>query len=126
MNTFNIIGNLTKDPELKYLPNGVEMVNFSIAYNEKYKKNGEKIEVTHFFECEAWSGLAKLINDYFKKGHKIGLTGKLKQERWEDNEGKQRNKVKLAVQEIDFLTSKDKREIQTSEPNIVTDNDIPF
>ena len=102
MNTANIIGNLTRDPELKHSQSGKAIVNFSIAVQRKFKK-----DETDFFECVAWDKTAELIAEHFCKGHKIGITGDLQQQRWE-KDGKKQSKVIINVSQIDFLQAKDK------------------
>jgi single-strand DNA-binding protein len=132
MNSINIIGNLTADPELKYTASGTELCSFSIAHNKVYKKDGEKVEQVYFFNCEAWSGIAKTITEYFKKGHKIGITGELKQDRWETESGEKRQTVKIVVRGIDFLTPKNSTG-ESADNNSApipqspfSDDDIPF
>ena len=106
MNSVNIIGNLTRDPELRYTPNGVAVADFGIAYNRKYNKDGEKMEEVSFFDCIAWDKLAETMGKFCQKGHKIGLSGELKQERWTTTEGDKRSKIKIVARGVDFLTTK--------------------
>ena len=95
INRIIIIGNLTRDPELKYLQSGTAVCNFSIANNKTYNSGGEKKKETSFFECIAWSKLAETINEYCKKGNRIGIEGRLQQRTWNDTEGKKRSKVEI-------------------------------
>ena len=97
-----LIGNLTKDPDLRYTTAGMAIANFSLAINRKYTSDGEKKEEVDFFDIEAWDKLAELISEYLKKGSPVLIDGRLKQERWEDN-GKQRSRVKVVAQGIQFL-----------------------
>lgn len=101
MNTVAIIGNLTKDPELRYTPSGMAVLNFSIAVNELRK--GEKI--AHFFNVTVWDKTAENCNQYLTKGSKVGIEGSLQQQRWE-NEGKQQSKVIINAHRVEFLTPK--------------------
>ena len=107
MNTLTIIGNLTSDPEVRHTQTGKTICSFSIAVNE-YSKNKEEKNVS-FFKCESWEKTAEIIEKHFKKGHKIGITGRLKQERWESDNGS-RSAVKIIVNSIDFLQQKNTSE----------------
>ena len=91
------------DPVLKEVgANQTAVVNFSVVCNEHRKVNGEKVEQAHFFDCEAWDTGAKLLHQHVKKGQQIVLRGRLKQDRWESEEGK-RSKVVLRVDKFDFV-----------------------
>jgi single-strand DNA-binding protein len=127
MNKIHIIGNLTRDPEMKFTSGGTNNANFSIAYNEQYTKDGEKVEKVYFFNCVAWSGLADIISKWFKKGDRIGITGKLQQSRWEDSDGNKRQSVNIVIQEIDFLQNRDQpSNANDTKDSQFTDDDIPF
>jgi len=130
MNNVQIIGNLTHDPEVKYSQSGTAVSNFSIAYNSVYYKDTEKIETVHFFSCEAWGKLAETISKYVKKGDKIGMTGTLKQNRWEDTDGKVNTKVVITVIGIYFLHNKksqsDEQTASEQIENKFSDGEVPF
>jgi len=104
MNLVVIKGNLTRDPELRYLPNGTAVCGFGLAVNRKWKdQNGEQKEEVSFFDVEAWSGRAETVAQWFKKGKPILVQGRLKQEQWEDKEtGNPRSKVKIVMDSFDF------------------------
>ena len=128
MNTVAIIGNLTSDPEIRHTQTGKTICSFSIAVNE-YSKNKEEKNVS-FFKCESWEKTAEIIEKHFKKGHKIGITGRLKQERWESDSG-QRSTVKIIVNNIDFLQQKNTSESssenqENSAQPTTSSDDIPF
>jgi len=96
------IGNLTADPELRYIKDsGKALVTFTIAVNERYSDH------TNFFDCQAWDKTADNIANHFKKGKAIGVTGRLKQERWENKEGQNRSKIIIVVEQFDFIGKKD-------------------
>lgn len=105
MNKAMIIGRLTRDPELKYTQNGAPVCSFAIAHNYVYTKDGEKIDVVSFFNCVAWNKTGEIINTYFKKGQRIGVTGRLLQRRWQDQDGNSRQAVDIVVDEFDFIES---------------------
>ena len=101
MNSFNTIGGLVRDPELKYLPNsGKPVAEFSIAVDDAYS------DYTNFFDCVAYDKTAENIANYFKQGKKIGISGRLRQDRWE-KEGQKRSKVVIVVYQFDFIGKKD-------------------
>jgi single-strand DNA-binding protein len=100
MNTYNCIGNLGKDPEVKYFENGNRVSNFSVAVRG-YKDD------TLWLDCEAWNKTADIMADYCKKGTKVGLTGSFKTQKWVDKEtGKERSKLVLNVSQLTLLGSK--------------------
>ncbi len=105
MNSVCLIGNLTKDPELRYTPQGTAVSVLSIAVNEGY---GDKKE-THFFQCQVWGKTAENCNQYLTKGSKVGITGSLRQQRWE-KDGNKKSKIIINAQRIEFLTTKNKEE----------------
>jgi single-strand DNA-binding protein len=99
------LGNMTRDPQLKFLPNGDPVVEFGIASNRKYRtKAGEDREEVAFLDCEAFGKTAELVNQYFTKGKPIHFEGRLKYEQWDDkNGGGKRSKLKAIVTELIFL-----------------------
>jgi len=106
MNTLCIIGNLGKDPEIRRTPSGDAVVSFSIAVSEKWNGTNGPQERTDWFDIVAWRGTAELIGQYVKKGHKVGIVGKLRQNKWEDKDGNARSKVEIHADRVDFLTPK--------------------
>jgi len=106
MSSYNkaiLLGNLTRDPELKYLANKMAVCSFSIAINEVWFKDDEKQERVSYFDCQAWAKMAETVNEYFSKGQPIFIEGSLRQERWETDEGQKRSKVIVNVQRVTFL-----------------------
>lgn len=107
MNSVNIIGNITKDINLKYLPSGLAVADFSIAVNQDYKKqDGTKVEKTSFFDIKVLGRQSETINNFFRKGSKIGITGELEQETWTANDGSNRSKVVIKLQQFTFIDRK--------------------
>lgn len=102
LNSILIEGNLTRDPELKHTPSGAYVCSMSIASNRWYKQ-GESVEKeVSFFDIEAWSKLAEACGGRLKKGRGVRVVGRLKQERWTDAEGKQRSKIKIVAEHVEF------------------------
>lgn len=104
MNLVIVKGNLTRDPEMRYTPKGAAITNISIAVNEVWTDDqGEKHEKVHFFDVDVWGKRAEVVAQYFYKGKPILITGKLKQETWDDKEtGKPRSKIKIVMDSFDF------------------------
>lgn len=106
MNTVILIGNLGKDPEIKYFDSGACKTTFTLAlsaYNSKTKENE-----TEWVNCEAWNKTAETIAEYCKKGHKLCVTGSLKTQKWEDENGNKKSKTIVLVHRIEMLTPKNK------------------
>lgn len=107
MNNINIIGTMTRDLELKYLPSGVAVGSFAIAVNQDYKKqDGTKVEKASFFDVKVIGKQSEIINQYFSKGSRIGITGELDQETWQDNQGQNRSKVVIKLEKFSFIDKK--------------------
>lgn len=104
MNICIIKGNLTRDPELRYTPNGTQVCDLGVAVNHKWTDgNGEKKEEVNFFDAQSWGKTAEVIAQYFKKGKPILLQGRLKQDQWKDKTtGENRYKVKIVVDRFEF------------------------
>ena len=107
MNSVNIIGTMTRDLELKYLPSGVAVGSFAIAVNQDYKKqDGTKVEKTSFFDVKVIGKQSEIINQYFSKGSRIGITGELEQETWKDNQGQNKSRVIIKLDQFSFIDKK--------------------
>ena len=102
LNSVNIMGNLTKDPELKYLPSGKSVCNLSIANNRVYTSNGEKVSEVSYFDVEVWGVVGENCTKYLAKGSGIIIEGRLKQDRWE-KDGKTQSRVRITANNIHFL-----------------------
>ena len=102
-----LMGNLTKDPELKYTSSGIAIVNFSLAVNKKTGKGDDKKEIVSFFDVEAWDKKAEICSEYLTKGSPVLVVGELKQERWEGEDGKPHSRIKIIVNNFQFLPKSD-------------------
>lgn len=111
MASFNkviLMGNLTRDPELRYTPQGAAVCEFGLAMNEKYRsKAGEDVEKVCFVDITCWNKTAEIAAQYLKKGTAIHIEGKLTQDRWEDAGGQKRSKHKVTCERLTFVGSKD-------------------
>ena len=102
LNSVNIMGNLTRDPEMKYTPSGRSVCNLSIANNRVYNKEGERVTEVSYFDVEVWGAAAENCSKYLTKGSGIIVEGRLKQDRW-DKDGKTQSRVRISANNIHFL-----------------------
>jgi single-strand DNA-binding protein len=117
LNSVQIAGNLTRDPELKTLDSGTAICNFSIANNRDYKKDGQPVEKVTFIDCQAWGKTGEIISQFFTKGKPILLEGENEYSEWTDKDtGKKRSKVSIKVSKFYFLNDGKKSDSQQSEP----------
>lgn len=99
-----MLGNLTRDPQLSYLPNQTPVVEFGIATNRKWTgQDGQAREEVCFVDCTAFGRIAENINKYFNKGKPILIVGRLIFDRWETPEGVKRSKHKINVERFTFV-----------------------
>ncbi len=100
-----LMGNLTRDPEMKYLPSGTAVANFGIAVSERYtdRQTGEQKENVCFVDVEAWDRQAEIVNEYLSKGSPVFIDGALKFESWETEDGTKRNKLKVRLLRFQFV-----------------------
>jgi single-strand DNA-binding protein len=100
-NNVRLIGRLGKDPEVRNLPSGKKVANFSLATSENYyNSNGEKVEETQWHNIVAWGKLAEIANDYLQKGNEIALEGKLIHRKYETSDGQMRYVTEITADEI--------------------------
>ena len=105
VNKVILIGNLGKDPEVKYLENNVAVARFSLATNETWKdKSGEKKEHTEWHNIVLWRGLAELSEKYLHKGDRIYIEGRLRTRSWDDKDGKKRYTTDVIGDNMTMLT----------------------
>ncbi len=109
LNKVMLMGNLTRDPEIKYTPKGTAIAAFGLAVNRNYTtESGEKREEVTFVDCEAYARLAEIIGEYCKKGRPIYVDGRLKLDQWDDKQtGQKRSKMKVVVENMQLLGSRD-------------------
>jgi single-strand DNA-binding protein len=108
VNKVMLLGNLTRDPELRYTPQGAAVCEFSLALNRVYtnKQTGQRVEEVSFIDCVAWGRTAEISAEYLKKGRQVFVEGRLTQDRWESPEGKKMSKVKVTCEQVTFVGSK--------------------
>ncbi|HIG33226.1 MAG TPA: single-stranded DNA-binding protein [Flavobacteriales bacterium] len=131
VNKVILVGNLGKDPEVKYLDNGVAVANFSLATTENYKnKEGEKVSQTEWHNIVLWRGLAEVAEKYLKKGASVYIEGKIKTRKWEDKDGNTRYNTEILADNMTMLGGKkDSQETPIDPPQETTSDkadDLPF
>jgi single-strand DNA-binding protein len=137
INVVVISGNLGQDPELRFTPKGTQVATFSVASNRVWydRETNQKNEETSWIRCEAWGKMAETINNYVKKGSHVVIHGRLKQDKWEDNQGQQRSIIKVIVRDIQLpprgasagagaMAEAAANPLEADEPPV--DEDVPF
>jgi single-strand DNA-binding protein len=104
MNVFHGIGNLGKDPEIRYTQSGMAVCNFSIAISEKF---GEK-ETTEWLDIVVWQKVAENCVKFLKKGDKVAVSGRLQTREWQDKQDIKRYKTEIVANSVEFLVTKNK------------------
>ena len=121
-NRIELIGNLTRDPELRYTPSGSAVVTFGIATNRYYTtSDGEKKEEVDFHRLVAWNKLAEICNQFLKKGMKVFVSGRLQYREWESQDGQKRRDAEITIEDMIILSPKGTGEpmpIREEEPKI--------
>lgn len=121
VNKVILIGNLGSDPEVRHLSNGSVVANFNIATSESYNnRNGERVTQTEWHRIELWDGLAKVAEQYLKKGNTVYIEGKIRTETWQDNDGNTRTTTRIRAQNMTMLGGKPTTNQET------TPNEKPF
>jgi single-strand DNA-binding protein len=99
-----LVGNLTRDPELKHTPSNQAVAQIGLAVNRNFQtKDGEKREETTFVDCEAWGRTAEVMSQYLAKGRPVLVEGRLKLDQWQDKDGNNRSKLKVVIENFQFL-----------------------
>ena len=128
-----LMGNLTRDPELRYTPSGSPVCKLGLAVNRRYTQNNELKEEVCFVNITVWGKQAENCSEYLSKGRAIFVEGRLQQDRWETEDGKKRSKLEVVAENIKFLPRsatlqpgsphyEDNQEQGTSAP----EDDVPF
>ena len=109
MASFNrvmLMGNLTRNPELKYTPSGTAVTDLGLAVNESFKnKAGETVEQTCFVDVVVWGRQAETASEFLTKGSPAFIEGRLQFDQWENQEGEKRSKLRVRAERVQFLSS---------------------
>lgn len=121
MNKIELLGRLSKDPEIRYTQNNIPVASFSLAVSRRFAKENETN--VDFFNCTAWNKTAEIISKYVKKGQQIAVIGRLQNRNYEDNQGRKHYVTEIVVEEFYFCGNKQQNEQETMED---FGNDLPF
>jgi single-strand DNA-binding protein len=138
LNRVLLMGNLTRDVEVKYTANNNAVANIGLAVNRRYRSGDEYKEETTFIDCEAWGKTAETMGKYLSKGRPVFIEGRLKLDEWQDRDGNRRTKLVTVVENFQFIDSRSggsdgggggnagaSAQTAPSAPNVSSD-DIPF
>lgn len=102
-----LVGNLTRDPELRYTPSGTAVTDLGLAVNDRRKSaSGEWVDETTFVDVTLWARLAEVAGEYLNKGSSVLIEGRLKLDSWQNNEGQKRSKLKVIGDRMQMLGGK--------------------
>jgi single-strand DNA-binding protein len=140
-NKIILVGNLGRDPELRYTPNGTPVCSFSLATNERRRdRNGEMQDATTWFRVTLWGRQAETASQYLAKGRPVYIEGRLRVEEWNDRDGKNRYTLEVHATDMQFIGGRSDENAASVErpggaPNApgdereeadISDDDIPF
>lgn len=126
-----IMGNVTRDPELRAVSSGTQVCSFSVAVNRSFKGgDGENKESVSFINCTAWGKAAEIISQYAKKGTGIMVSGRLEQRSYEAKDGSKRSTTEIVVEDFNFLGGRDSGADYSNEgaqeaPDDIVPDDVP-
>ena len=133
LNKVMIIGNLGRDPEMRYTPSGRPVTTFSVAVSRSWKSsNGEHRSETEWFKIVAWGKLAEICKEYLNKGQQVYIEGRLQTREWEDKEGQQGTTVEVVANEMTMLgdrrdkSQNDENSAEDAPSDIVDEDEFPF
>jgi single-strand DNA-binding protein len=133
MSSYNrvvLMGNLTRDPELRQTPSGRPVVDIGLATNETYKnQSGETVEKTCFVDIVAWGRQAETCSQYLSKGRPVLVEGRLQLDQWESKNGEKRSRLRVLAERVQFLSGGRKASSSVKEPASAgegDDEEMPF
>ena len=138
MNSFNkviLLGNLTRDPEVRYIPSGTAVASFALAVNRRYKQGTETKDEVSYIDIVVFGKTAENCGQYLNKGDAILVEGRLQQRRWDDKDsGQKRSKVEVVAQTVNFMPKRSgqgtgaggKHDQEPAPEPPVDEGDIPF
>ncbi len=126
INRVNLTGNLTRSPELRSTAGGTAVLGFGVAVSERYKnqQTGEWEDRANFIDCTMFGNRADAVSKYLSKGTKVAIEGRLRWSQWE-RDGQKRSKLEVIVDEIEFMSQRDKPQESASQA-YDADDSIPF
>ena len=133
--TIIIVGNLGRDPEMRYTPSGRPVTTFSVATSRSWNtSDGERRSDTEWFNVVSWGSLAEICKQYLSKGQQVYIEGRLQTRRWEDDDGNKRTTVEIVAKEMIMLGDRKKKpdkdeneqEKELTENSIEEEDEFPF
>jgi len=130
-----LMGNLTRNPEIRYTPSGTAVADLGLAINENFKnKAGETVEQTCFVDVVVWGRQAETSAEYLHKGSPVFVEGRLQLDQWENQQGEKRSKLRVRADRVQFLGSPGKgaefapgpADSGAPHPSVDDDDDVPF
>jgi single-strand DNA-binding protein len=104
LNMVFLMGNLTRDPELRYTPNGQAVASFAIATNRRWTdQSGEQKDAVEYTDIVVWGKMAEVVSNYLKKGRRVHVIGRMQTRNWEAQDGSKRNKTEVVASEVNFI-----------------------
>ncbi len=127
LNKVMIIGNLGRDPEMRYTPSGKPVTTFSVATSRAWNTSeGEKRTETEWFNVVAWSSLAEICKQYLTKGQQVYIEGRLQTRHWDDQEGNKHTSVEIVANEMIILGERREAGESSSESESIEEEEFPF
>ncbi len=134
LNKVMLIGRLGANPEIRYTPDGTPIANFNLATSETFtNKNGEKVTQTEWHRVVVFGKLAEIVGEYYTKGRKVYVEGRLRTRSWEDRDGNKRWTTEIVATNMFMLDTKTESDLSSqdvfnehSEETTISDDDIPF
>jgi len=127
MNNVNLLGRLTKNPDIRYTQSNIPVANFTLAVNRKFAKQGEERKAD-FIQCIAWNKTAEFMQKYIQKGQQIAVTGRIETRNYEDNNGNKHYITEVVVESVDFADSKKEEQPVDITEDVISaqGDDLPF
>ena len=124
LNSILIEGNLIKDPVLRSTPNGTPVCLFSVATNRFFKQNDELQKEVSYFDIESWASTAQSCGNLLTKGRGVRIVGRLKQDRWTDENGNPKSRIKIVAEHVEFkpVVSKAAESVGEPQPDFPDEN----
>lgn len=127
LNKVMIIGNLGRDPEMRFTPTGKSVANFSVACNRSWKsKDGERHAETEWFNVVTWGKLAEISKQILKKGSLVYVEGRLQSRTWQDNEGHQHKTIEIIAQDMRLLSDRNNTDTEHEMDDTEDSEEYPF
>lgn len=121
-----IVGHLGGDPEVRYLPNGDAVCNFTVAVTESWTKDGNKKEQTTWYRVNAFKKLAEICGEYLKKGTQVMIVGKMVSRKWTDKDGAEQTSWELRADTMQMFGKAESQPRQDAKPKQDQEDDVPW